>query len=108
MALIPYDPRLPTPPQGDRYLMDLNFQLTMALRELGQRIDLMSFGHLSGTRNTGTAAPTSGTWARGDVVRNSAPSEAGSASSKYVIYGWECVTAGTPGTWREMRMLTGN
>lgn len=107
MALIPYDPRLPTPP-GDRYLRDLNFQLTLALRELGQRIDLMSFGYLTGTRNTGTAAPTSGTWAQGDVVRNSAPAEAGSAGSKYITLGWVCTAAGTPGTWLPTRTLTGN
>lgn len=42
---------------------------------------------------TGTAAPTTGTWARGDKVINSTPSAGGFA-------GWVCVTAGTPGTWK--------
>lgn len=55
-----------------------------------------------------TAAPTSGHWAAGQRVRNSAPSEAGSAGSKYVILEWVCVTAGEPGTWLEVRALTGN
>jgi Right handed beta helix region len=39
-----------------------------------------------------SAAPTAGTWARGDIVKNSAPS-VGAAR------GWVCTVAGTPGTW---------
>jgi len=49
---------------------------------------------LAGTihTQTGTAAPTTGTWAVGDhVVRH--PSAAGQ------IKGWYCTVAGTPGTW---------
>lgn len=38
-------------------------------------------------------APTSGTWAVGDIVWNTAPAAAGTL-------GWVCTTAGTPGTWR--------
>lgn len=41
----------------------------------------------------GTAAPTTGTWRRGDRVYNRLPSAGGSV-------GWVCVTAGTPGTWK--------
>jgi hypothetical protein len=41
----------------------------------------------------GTAAPTSETWAVGDLCYNTTPAAAG-----YV--GWVCVTAGTPGTWK--------
>jgi hypothetical protein len=44
------------------------------------------------TGSKDTAAPTAGTWKRGDIVYNSTPS-AGS------VMGWVCVTAGTPGTW---------
>lgn len=55
-----------------------------------------------------TTVPTSGTWAQGNFVRNSAPSEAGSGGSKYVIIGWSCVASGTPGTWVACRCLTGN
>jgi hypothetical protein len=40
----------------------------------------------------GTAAPASGTWARGDICWNTAPSVGAPAY-------WVCVTAGTPGTW---------
>lgn len=39
-----------------------------------------------------TAAPTTGTHARGEIVWNSTPSVAG------VLY-WRCTTAGSPGTW---------
>jgi hypothetical protein len=59
-------------------------------------------------RVLGSAAPVSGTWTRGSVVENTAPSEAGGAGSKYVITGWICTVAGTPGTWLETRALTGN
>lgn len=42
---------------------------------------------------TGTAAPTAGTWAKGDRVLNTSPTPGGWA-------GWICTAAGTPGTWR--------
>lgn len=46
-----------------------------------------------------TASPASGTWARGDVVWNSAVAAAGSP-------GWICTTAGTPGTWKTMAVVS--
>ncbi|MEZ0212424.1 MAG: glycosyl hydrolase family 28-related protein [Xanthobacteraceae bacterium] len=49
-------------------------------------------------RYSGAAAPTTGTWRRGDVVSNESPSAAG-------VPGWVCVTAGSPGTWRAMAAL---
>ena len=53
---------------------------------------------ISGTGNypdpfSGSAAPTTGTWAVGDRFWNSAPASAG-----YI--GWVCTVAGTPGTWK--------
>jgi hypothetical protein len=41
----------------------------------------------------GTAAPTSGTYKRGDIVWNSTPAASGNV-------GWVCTTAGNPGTWK--------
>ena len=41
----------------------------------------------------GTAAPTTGTWVRGDRVLHLQPTSGGNV-------GWICVTAGTPGTWK--------
>ena len=40
-----------------------------------------------------TAAPSTGTWTRGDIAFNTSPSAGGTA-------GWICVTGGTPGTWK--------
>lgn len=56
----------------------------------------------------GTAAPTADTYLLGDYVKNTAPAEVGSGGSKYVVAGWICVAAGTPGTWVDDRRLTGN
>jgi hypothetical protein len=39
------------------------------------------------------AAPTQGSWKRGDIVFNQFPASGGFA-------GWVCTTAGTPGTWK--------
>jgi hypothetical protein len=46
----------------------------------------------------GSAAPVSGTWARGSRVWNAAPVAGG-------VPGWVCVAAGTPGTWKAMAAL---
>lgn len=49
---------------------------------------------LRGNRQTtGSAAPASGTWTRGDVCWNTLPAAAG-------WRGWVCVSGGTPGTWK--------
>jgi len=47
---------------------------------------------------SGTAAPTTGTWQRGDMVWTPTPTAGG-------VPGWICVTAGTPGTWKAMAAL---
>lgn len=41
----------------------------------------------------GSAAPTTGTWAVGDIVYALTPTAGGTI-------GWVCTTAGTPGTWK--------
>jgi len=46
----------------------------------------------------GTAAPASGTWARGSICWNTTPSASGTP-------GWVCTSAGTPGTWKAMAIL---
>lgn len=52
--------------------------------------------------------PTSGEFAKGDIVVNISRDELGSSGSKYVISEWVCVSAGAPGTWLEQRVHTGN
>jgi hypothetical protein len=61
-------------------------------------------------RYSASAAPTGSTvsWQVGDEVWNNNPMESGGVGSKYIIRGWICLAAGAPGTWREMRVLTGN
>lgn len=97
--------------------MKLNIQPRVALqdvamqrelREHALQVNMLSEGRISAANNASTAAPTTGAYAQGDFVRNSAPSELGSASSKYVIFGWLCVSSGTPGTFVQCQFLTGN
>lgn len=47
------------------------------------------------------AAPSSGTWEKGDRVFSTDAGVGGYA-------GWYCTTAGTPGTWNEFGLITGN
>ena len=77
-------------------------------KQIAQQVNALSEGRLSATYNAYTAAPTTGTWAKGDYIRNSNPAEAGVALSKYVVLGFVCTVAGTPGTWLQCRALTGN
>lgn len=77
-------------------------------REIAEQVNALSEGRSVAYYNAATAAPTTGTYKQGDEIRNSAPTELGSAGSKYVINGWKCVASGTPGTWVQMRFLTGN
>jgi hypothetical protein len=46
-----------------------------------------------------SAAPSTGTWVRGDIVYNSTPASAG-----YV--GWVCTASGTPGTWATFGLIS--
>lgn len=78
------------------------------LRDAATQVNGLSEGRITATYNAYTAAPATGVWAQGDFLRNSAPSELGSSSSKYVILGWICTVSGEPGTWLQCRTLTGN
>ena len=96
------EPRLP--PEMGR----LQQRLTDILREALRQINGVSEDRISAKHGALTAVPTTGTWVQGDYVTNSTPTELGSAGSKYVINGWRCVASGTPGTWVQCRVLTGN
>ena len=43
------------------------------------------------------AAPTTGEWTRGNIVFNTAPSANG-------VFAWSCISSGTPGTWKEVKI----
>jgi hypothetical protein len=75
---------------------------------VAQQLNGVSEGRISALHTAATAAPTAGGYLAGDIVRNAAPSEAGTGGGKHVVTGWICVVGGTPGTWVEMRTLTGN
>jgi hypothetical protein len=79
--------------------------LVRELREHATQVNLLAEGRLSGTYNAQTAAPTTGAYAPGDFVRNSAPSETGSPA--YVVLGWICLDD-SPLTFVDCRVLTGN
>lgn len=110
MPSVAFNPRLPNPPHGDGYQVQLNRALTDVLRDLGTRLDLLAEGRLEGAKLDATSVPTTGTYKRGDFIRKSDPVEAGSSPNKYVIAGWLCTTGGPAGTFvfKECRYLTGN
>lgn len=106
---LPTDFRLPQGARPEAAWLDLlRRQLVQAFREVAQQVNGVTEGSITAITNAATAAPTTGTWKQGDFIRNSAPSELGSAGSKYVIHGWQCTVSGTPGTWLQCRFLTGN
>lgn len=95
------DPRLGSGP-------NLYQRLTDYLRSIAVQLNGVTEGRMSALHTSLTAAPTTGTWAQGDFIRNSTPAEAGGVGSKYVVLGWICTAGGTPGTWLQCRVLTGN
>ena len=78
------------------------------MRKVANQVNAISEGRIAGFYAAQSSIPTSGTWARGDFVLNSEPSELGTAASKYIVHGWRCTVGGTPGSWLQLRCLTGN
>lgn len=101
MRLDPF-PRFP----ADKAQMER--KLTDLFRATNTQLNQLTEGNCAAVHNAATTVPTTGSYAQGDFVRNSTPSEAGTAGSKYVILGWLCTVAGTPGTFVACRALTGN
>ena len=85
-------PRTPTEPYTRRTVPssagELPAWLKVETNNIRRAIPL-----LSRAVQYGTAAPTTGTWERGDIVLDETPT-AGS------FVGWVCVTAGVPGSWK--------
>jgi hypothetical protein len=47
--------------------------------------------------------PAAGNYAKGDVMLNRAPFvQTDTAGVEWIVYGWKCVTTGTPGTWKTL------
>ena len=72
---------------------ELQVQLDKVTELDGRIDDVESKQIISKNITWDSAAPTTGTYAAGDIVYNSAPAASGTI-------GWVCVTAGTPGTWK--------
>lgn len=81
--------------------------ITREFRDHAQQVNLLAEGRISAAYNAQSAAPTTGQYAVGDFVRNSAPAELGSPGSKYVVDGWTCLND-SPLTFVEKRYPTGN
>lgn len=84
--------------------------MTEAFRQIEDAINRLSSGAIYQHYNATTAAPTGSTqsYQLGDIIRNTTPTPAGSPGSEYIVWGFICTAAGNPGTWEEMRVLTGN
>lgn len=68
---------------------------------------IQQLGSLTRKVSYGTSPPSSGTYAVDDIVYNINPTVQGTSGSQYVVLGWICISAGTPGTWVPMQVLTG-
>ena len=92
---------------GEKYDRGLMIEIA---RQVEDALNRLSEGRIYQHYNAAATAPTGSTVAYqlGDKVWNTTPTELGVAPNKYLIIGYVCVAAGTPGTWREMRVLTGN
>ena len=101
------NPQLPQNPDSD-YASSLNQVLTRLLRAYSQKVNALADGKTTAVDNAVPAVPTAGQFNQGDFVRNSAPTELGTAGSKYVLRGWTCTVPGSPGTFVQCRELTGN
>lgn len=100
-------PQLPEAPANDRFSGNLVFKTKQILTQIIEQLNSLSDGLVSASTTATTAPPTTGAHQAGDFIRNSAPTVAGAAGSQYVVIGWICVSAGTPGTWKPCRCLTG-
>jgi len=78
--------------------------LTDRFRDIARQVNGISEGKQSANHAAMSSVPTGGTWAVGDFVLNSNPTEAGSAGSKYIVHGWRYLATG----WVQCRYLTGN
>lgn len=101
------NPQLPQNPDSD-YARSLNFTLSKLFRNIAQKVNFIGDGRIAGSDFTAASIPTTGSFAQGDFIKNSAAIEAGTAGSKYVLLGWVCTVAGSPGTLLPVRTLTGN
>lgn len=83
-------------------------RLTNIIRDLTNQLNNLTEGRVSAVQNAQSSVPVAGSNYQGDFVLNSTPAELGTTASKYIIHGWRCTVSGSPGTWVQVRTLTGN
>lgn len=101
------NPLLPIQPDSV-HAQNLNFTLARLFRNIAAKVNQIGDGRIAGSDLVASSIPTTGTYRQGDFIKNSAPVEAGTAGSKFVLTGWICVASGSPGTLLPCRVLTGN
>lgn len=74
-------------------LANVSPDLMRLIGKVAGQVNAITEGQAAAFHNAATAAPTTGTWNIADVVKNSAPVEAGAPGSAYVITGWIMRTA---------------
>lgn len=79
--------------------------LAKLFRDFETQLNSLSEGYVQAATNAATAAPTTGTYQKGDFIRHSAPAVTGTPGQ--IVIGYVCTAAGTPGTWKEVRVLVG-
>jgi hypothetical protein len=82
------------------------------IKRTNEQLNGLTEGRMSANHAARTSVPTTGTWAVGDYVHKSNPSEAGTTPNKYIVHGWKRLTNGSANVlntdWFEDRRLTGN
>ena len=68
------------------------------LTSVVRQVDDLTEGRSSAYHGVMDAPPTSGSWVRGDWIKNRLPSPSG-------MFGWICVESGTPGTWKGFGLI---
>lgn len=84
------------------------FKVRDVVRKIQDAINDLAEGRIRARYLTSSTTPAFGTFSTGDWVFNSAPTELGTAGGKYVLLGWVCTSGGSPGSFNQIRTLTGN
>ena len=79
-------------------------ELLRLLRDINKQVNAITEGQNHAFHGAMASVPTTTEHAIGDFVLNSAPVEAGTAGSKYLVHGWRFTATG----WLPLNILTGN
>jgi hypothetical protein len=84
---------------------------TDIIRAICNTVNPLAESRLSARYNAQASVPTTSSYAKGDFVPDSnctvSASVVAGLGSSYMRLGWVCVASGTPGTFQEVRVLTG-